>query len=373
MGEINLDNTGSGSSVTLSSDGTSLLLDGTAVGGSALELYAENTSSHTSPTASGANAVAIGNGTTASGEMSIGLGRNAVASGQYSFAGGNVATATHTSSLAIGAATDALATAANAIGFAAQATADYATAIGQARAAGINSFAAAITNNTSTYGATGANSIAMGIQAKASSARGVAIGAYATSSSTSIALSTGWNNITTTASGSNSVAIGGNTSATSPGSYAFGQQSSSAIRGKYAYAAGRFAANGDAQGGQFILRCSTTDATPTLLRTNGDPADAGNQIVALSDTCITFDGTITAMQNGAQSYASWRVEGLLVNDGGTTTVANSAITVIDNQSSWGLTLTADNGNSALAITFTGEAAHNIRTVANIRTSEVTYA
>jgi len=38
-----------------------------------------------------------------------------------------------------------------------------------------------------------------------------------------------------------------------------------------------------------------------------------------------------------------------------------------------LTLTADNTNNALAITFTGESAHNIRTVANIRTSEVTYA
>jgi hypothetical protein len=79
------------------------------------------------------------------------------------------------------------------------------------------------------------------------------------------------------------------------------------------------------------------------------------------------------MQNGAQAFASFRIEGLLVNDGGTTTVANSAITVIDNQSSWGLTLTADNTNKCLAITFTGEAGHNIRTVANIRTSEVTYA
>ena len=33
MGSVNLDNTGSGSAITLSSDGTSLLLDGTAIGG----------------------------------------------------------------------------------------------------------------------------------------------------------------------------------------------------------------------------------------------------------------------------------------------------------------------------------------------------
>ena len=140
-----------------------------------------------------------------------------------------------------------------------------------------------------------------------------------------------------------------------------------------AFAAGQFATFGDAQGSMYILRCATTDATPTVLTTDGGASQLWNQIEVQTDQCLTFDGTITAMQNGAQSYASWRVEGLLVNDGGTTTVANSAITVIDNQSSWGLTLTADNTNNALAITFTGEAAHNIRTVANIRTTEVTYA
>jgi len=333
-------------------------------GGGGADLYAANEVSVTAqPSATGDDAIAIGDGAVSSGGNSIAIGLNSESTGSQNVAlGAGKATGT-LGSLALGGFGSGYSEASN----------SWAVAIGRSLASGNTSLAMNITDNTSAYGASGANSIAMGIQAKASSARGVAIGGYAQSSSTSIALSTGWNNNITTASGSNSVAIGGGTSATSPGSYAFGQQSSSAIRGKYAYAAGRFAANGDAQGGQFILRCSTTDATPTLLRTNPDPADSGNQIVALSDTCITFDGTITAMQNGAQSYASWRIEGLLVNDGGTTTVANSAITVIDNQSSWGLTLTADNGNSALAITFTGEAGHNIRTVANIRTTEVTYA
>ena len=62
MGSVNIDNTGSGADVTLSSDGTDLLLDGTAIGGggTALELYAENPSSPTAPSATGTNAVAIG-------------------------------------------------------------------------------------------------------------------------------------------------------------------------------------------------------------------------------------------------------------------------------------------------------------------------
>jgi hypothetical protein len=57
----------------------------------------------------------------------------------------------------------------------------------------------------------------------------------------------------------------------------------------------------------------------------------------------------------------------------TTTLVNSAITVIHNTPSWGLALTADNTNNRLAITVTGEASHNIRWVANIRTVETIYA
>ncbi len=162
-------------------------------------------------------------------------------------------------------------------------------------------------------------------------------------------------------------------SATGVNAIAIGDSPLSAQIGKYSYASGRFAATGDAQGGQYILRADTTDATATVLTTNNSTAAATNQIVAASDTCITFDGTIVAMQNGAQAFASLRIEGLLVNDGGTTTLANSATTVIDNQSSWTVAMTADDTNNALAITVTGEASHNIRWVANIRTSEVTYA
>ena len=63
MGSINLDNTGSGGAVTLTSDGTSLLLDGTAVGGGGggPDLFAESyDGTSTKPVATGTNSVAIG-------------------------------------------------------------------------------------------------------------------------------------------------------------------------------------------------------------------------------------------------------------------------------------------------------------------------
>jgi hypothetical protein len=125
----------------------------------------------------------------------------------------------------------------------------------------------------------------------------------------------------------------------------------------------------------YILYADTTDATAEALTTTNSTAGSTNQIVAASDTCITFHGTITAMQNGAQAYGGWEIKGMLVNDGGTTSLAlgNVSDMAANNASSWAVALSADNTNNALKIQVTGEASHNIRWVANVQTSEVTYA
>jgi hypothetical protein len=317
---------------------------------------------------------------------------------------GAVASALH--AYAIGEDTDATVERSVALGYLAQTggSGGQGVAIGNSMAFGTQSFAVNISNNTTTYGATGTNSIAMGKQNKANSTEAVSIGGNMNSATSSYAsvmggtfnsnggtraiIAGGQSNTISTAgqygvivggnnnsvTGDRGVIVGGaNNEANALHTFATGEYAKAAEIGKLARATGRFSADGDAQGGQFILRADTTDATATVLTTNNSTAASTNQIVAASDTCITFDGTITAMQNGAQAYASWKIEGLLVNDGGTTTLANSATTVIQNLSSWGMALSADNTNNALAITVTGEAAHNIRWVANIRTTEVTYA
>ncbi len=81
MGSVNLDNTGSGSAITLSSDGTSLLLNGTAIGGGGggADLYIANPVSATDPTAAGDNAVGIGDGADATGNDSISIGTGTIA------------------------------------------------------------------------------------------------------------------------------------------------------------------------------------------------------------------------------------------------------------------------------------------------------
>jgi hypothetical protein len=479
MGKIEIDHTGAGAGITLSSDGTALLLDGTAVGGggTALELYAENPSSPTAPSATGSNAVAIGNG--------------AVASGTYAQSFGRTATATAVYATAIGTNTDANSNYSTAMGLnsgsgGSQAVTGLgAMALGGSYASGADSFAAAIANNTSSYGATGANSVAIGQLAKATNisatavgtnaisagvrsvalsysyaggtdsfaaaigstsatlgslgAQSVAIGKSALASATksaslgpeaivgssgtnAVAVGTAYSNgsgsfaaaiANNTASygatGTNSIAMGdrakatgsrafatgyasiasGNgakafggfgsgtgTLASKEGSTAIGDGAKSEVSYKLAISTRSFAAQGDAQTGITTLRVQTTSTTPIALYSDTNSPDTGNQVILPNNSAYAFHGTIVARQQASQgtACAAWKVEGLIRREGsaGTTVLVNSATTILDNTPAWGMTLSADATNGGLKIEVTGAAATNIRFVATINTSEVTY-
>ena len=379
MGAINVKHTGSGADVSLSSDGTALLLDGTAVGGTALELYAENPSSPTAPSATGANAVAIGTGAVASGGAAFSAGLGASASGNYSVALGRTASATQNYTTAIGFNSDADGSSSISIGLnttsgstystafgvggtgigAVTATGAGAMALGGSYASGTDSFAAAIANNTSSYGATGSNSVAIGLRAKASIAYGTAIG--------------GQDNT----AGSYSVVIGGvGNTASGAASFATGQYTVAAQRCKVAFGASQSGVL--QQGGILVLRSLTSDATPKQLYAGGSTVGS-EQVILPNNSAYSFSGTIIARQDAASgsNYASWEIKGALLRD------ANAASTVLGNgiinklfatagAAAWDIALTADTTNGGLAITATGAAAVNIRWVATVNTSEVTY-
>ncbi len=407
MGKIELDHTGSGGGVTLSSDGTDLLLDGTAIGGggggAALELYAENPSSPTAPSATGTNAVAIGSNTEATGDRSMALIDGANAGGLRGFAVGFNATTTGNNSVAIGASsvssgnqsiaigglTDATGDQALAIGYTAQAvTGANATAISRSYASGADSFAAAIANNGSSYGATGANSVAIGYRAKASGNYSTAIGDTAQATALNSicigdAVASGRGSIvidgegSSTHSGLRGVTIGYSSSGTADYSNVFGRDASDqGIKSRFAFSGSSFNTDGESQQGMFPLRLATTDATPTALTTDGGAASTDNQIILPNNSAYAFHGTIVARQQASQgtACAAWKVEGLIRREGsaGTTVLVNSATTVLDNTPAWGMALSADTTNGGLKIEATGAASTNIRWVATINTSEVTY-
>ena len=327
------------------------------------ELFAENPSSPTAPSATGTNAVAIGSGAVASG--SIGRG---VAIGYLS-----------TASSTLGS---------TAIGYSAQAViGNYAMALGRSRASGADSFAANIASNSSSYGATGANSFSLGYLSRATAADSFAIGDRAVSNNSgavsigtlasctdAFSVSLGYDSKTTA---QYAVSIGGR-DCLSAANYTLssGYQAVADTTGKCSHASGQFSARGDAQTGTFVLRSDTTDATAEALTTNNSTAGTTNQIILPNNSAFAFHGTIVARQQASAgtACAAWKIEGLIRREGsaGTTVLVNSATTVLDNTPSWGMALSADTTNGGLKIEVTGAASTNIRWVATIHTSEVTY-
>ena len=198
--------------------------------------------------------------------------------------------------------------------------------------------------------------MAIGPNAKTTSSQGIAIGYYNTA-------------------GNYAASIGGYyNSATGIGSFATGEYNSAVQRGKVVFGAGQSGVL--QQGGMLVLRAFTVDATPKALYAGGTTVGV-NQVILPNNSAYAFHGTIVARQKTSEGTASaaWKVEGLIRREGsaGTTVLVASTVTALSNTPSWGMALTADTTNGGLKIEATGAAATNIRWVATINTSEVTYA
>ena len=385
MGKIELDHTGSGSGITLSSDGTSLLLDGTAIGGGGggdPDLYRDNASSAVTPTASGTNAVAIGSGAVASGTFSFAFGSSgsnaAIASGSQSISMGSYSRAYGSTSIGVGYSAEVSSGASGgvALGQNARSAGNYAVGLANSRASGADSFASAIATNSSSYGATGSGAVAIGNYAKASGSSSGAFGFGANA--------TNWGayalGAQTFASGNSSVSLGRNSLANATYAICIGNSGQNNIQSSIKFSGSQHDNQGDAQIGLYPLMADTTDATATAMVTNhqaGPGAGTANQIVLPNNSAYAFHGTIVARQKAGDgtACAAWKIEGLIRREAnaGTTTLVASTVTAISNTPSWGLALSADTTNGCLKVQATGAASTNIRWTTSITTSELTYA
>jgi len=231
-------------------------------------------------------------------------------------------------------------------------------ALGGSYASGTDSFAAAIANNTSSYGANGANSVAIGNRARANSTWSTAIG------------------FSTTATGTASTSIGAITTATAAYSVALGRSSKAERVGKLAFSAGSVGSQGNAQTGIMVLGSGTTDATPASLTSDGYAASTGNQVILPNNSAYFFSGTIIAREQASSGtdVGAWEIKGAIRREANaaSTVLIKSTIDDFNVPTGWVVALTADTTNGGLAITVTGAAATNIRWVATVNTSEVTY-
>lgn len=290
-------------------------------------------------------AVAIGPGSFAGGVGSVGIGSTLSSTTANVSANSNWSTAIGSNSSNQGSQT---------------VTGAGAMALGGSYASGTDSFAAAISNNTNSYGAQGENSIAIGRTSKTTSSYGVAVG---------------WGHL---ASGTYAAAMGG-ISSTASGEYSviIGSWGKSSYTGKYVYSNWAVLDIGDNQYGLTVLAGQTSSAVAKILTAGAGTVDNNNQVVLPNNSAYAFTGTVVARRNASAGTdsAAWKVEGLIRREGtaASTTLVASTVTAISNVPGWTLALSADTTRGALAITATGAASTNIIWVATIQATEVVYA
>ena len=135
---------------------------------------------------------------------------------------------------------------------------------------------------------------------------------------------------------------------------------------------------GVSQAGLLILGRQTTDATPTALTSTSVAAGTTNQVILPNNSAYFFTGEVVSGVTGGGDTKGWTIEGVIkrgANAASTALVGTPTVTsnyADAGASTWTIAVTADTTNGGLAVTFTGQASTTIRTVAQIRTTEMTY-
>ena len=200
-----------------------------------------------------------------------------------------------------------------------------------------------------------------------------------------------------TASGTSSVVLGGAGNIAS-GYYGVASGEANTASGSYSYAFGNYGTTRSISGqitvgissgfGSFIqgksqygflgIFAGTTDATPTVLRSDTNAASGINQVILPNNSAYFFSGEVISGVTGGGNTKGWTIEGVIkrgANAASTALVGTPTVTSTyadAGASTWVIAVTADTTNGGLAVTFTGQAGTTIRTVAQIRTTEMAF-
>jgi hypothetical protein len=135
---------------------------------------------------------------------------------------------------------------------------------------------------------------------------------------------------------------------------------------------------GQSQAALLVLGVQTTDATPTVLRSDPNAASTINQVILPNNAAYYFKGSIIANVTGAANGAAWEFSGAIMRGANAASTVLIGVPVINRVSAsagataWSMALTADTTNGGLAVTVTGAASTTIRWVAKLETTEVTF-
>ena len=136
--------------------------------------------------------------------------------------------------------------------------------------------------------------------------------------------------------------------------------------------------SGVSQAALLVLGAATTDATATALRTTTSAAGTTNQVILPNNSAYFFTGEVVSGVTGGGNTKGFTIEGVIkrgANAASTALVGTPTVTSMYadvGAATWAIAVTADTTNGGLRVTFTGQAATTIRTVCQIRTTEMTY-
>ena len=136
--------------------------------------------------------------------------------------------------------------------------------------------------------------------------------------------------------------------------------------------------NGVSQSALLVLAVQTTDATATALRSDSNAASGTNQVILPNNSAYFFTGEVVSGKTAGGDTKGWTIEGVIKRGAnaastalvGTPTVVSTYADV--GAATWAIAVTADTTNGGIRVTFTGQASTTIRTVCQIRTTEMTY-
>lgn len=177
------------------------------------------------------------------------------------------------------------------------------------------------------------------------------------------------------ASGSNSVIVGGSSNISS-GNYSssFGTYTVSNKYGQFAHSSARFAAPGDAQTSELLLRKQTTDATANVeLFLDGSSA----RLTLVNNSILSCYVMITGKTSAAVTGYSYHRKVVIAR--GTTAASTTLLqletigTDYETNAAADIAITADTTNGSLKITVTGIAATTINWLALVKNIEVVKA
>jgi hypothetical protein len=135
---------------------------------------------------------------------------------------------------------------------------------------------------------------------------------------------------------------------------------------------------GGIQASLLCLGKQTTDATASALTVDGSAGSTVNQVILPNNSAYFFTGEVVSGVTGGGNTKGWTIEGVIkrgANAASTALVGTPTVTSTyadAGASTWVIAVTADTTNGGIRVTFTGQAATTIRTVCQIRTTEMTY-